>query len=75
MSVKPQKEITDIYGNKVSVECIGCAIQDGRIKKPGGSIFVTENFDAQQDIEIPILFFTSSSLNNFIFSVWSGQAG
>ena len=48
------KEIIDIYGNRAAVDCIGCAIQEGKITRPGGSIILTEHFDAQQDVEIPI---------------------
>lgn len=49
-----KREIEDIKGNKKQLECLGCAIQNGEVESPGGSIASTKYFDAHQDYEIPI---------------------
>ncbi len=49
-----KREIEDIKGNKKELGCLGCAIQNGEVESPGGSIAATKYFDAYQDYEIPI---------------------
>lgn len=49
-----KREIIDIKGNKKELGCLGCAIQNGEVESPGGSIASTKYFDAHQDYEIPI---------------------
>lgn len=49
-----KREIEDIKGNKKQLGCLGCAIQNGEVESPGGSIASTKYFDAHQDYEIPI---------------------
>jgi diadenosine tetraphosphate (Ap4A) HIT family hydrolase len=48
------RQITDISGNMVEVECIGCAIAQGTVEVRGGSVINTEYFDVSQDFEVPI---------------------
>lgn len=48
------RQITDISGNVVEVECIGCAIAQGAVKVRGGSVINTKYFDVSQDFEVPI---------------------
>lgn len=47
-------EIESIDGEVKEVECIGCALQNGELKRFGDIIAETENFEVQQDLEIPI---------------------
>jgi diadenosine tetraphosphate (Ap4A) HIT family hydrolase len=46
--------ITDISGNSVEVECLGCAIVKNVVEIRGGSVIRTGLFDVSQDFEIPI---------------------
>lgn len=46
--------ITDINGKTKKIACLGCAIQNGEVESPGGSILTSKYFDAHQDYEIPI---------------------
>lgn len=50
-------EVESIDGEVKEVECIGCALQNGELKGFGDLIAETENFEVQQDLEIPILGF------------------
>ena len=52
--IENMNEIIDISGNKHKVECIACAIQDGKIILPIERIAETENFVVEQDLEWPI---------------------
>lgn len=40
-----KREIIDIKGNKKELGCLGCAIQNGEVESPGGSIASTQYFD------------------------------
>ena len=44
----------DFLGNEWDIECMGCAVSDGRMLVPGGFIHKTENFCAHQDPLIPL---------------------
>ncbi len=48
------RQITDISGNLVKVECIGCAIVQGTLEVRGGSVISSKYFDVSQDFEVPI---------------------
>lgn len=63
------KEITDIHGNKIKVDCIGCAIREGKIDRSKGAVLLTEHFDAHQDVEIPIPGFIILASTRHIMSV------
>jgi diadenosine tetraphosphate (Ap4A) HIT family hydrolase len=55
MHMASDREYLDLKGNKIQVGCMGCDIQQGKIKHPSGApILLTEHFDAHQDVEIPI---------------------
>lgn len=47
-------KIVSADGVEKDVDCIGCALQNGEIECVGEKIAETENFDVQQDYEIPI---------------------
>ena len=47
-------KVKSIEGEEKDINCIGCALQSGEIKSPGGLILETAHFDVQQDYEIPI---------------------
>lgn len=64
-----KREIEDIKGNKKQVGCLGCAIQNGEVESPGGSIASTKCFVAQQDYEIPIPGFVILASKRHIQSV------
>lgn len=36
------------------ITCIGCALQNGEIKRLGEKVYETKNFDVEQDYETPI---------------------
>lgn len=46
--------IANIEGVQREIDCMGCAMAQGEILIPGGSLLRTEHFDAHQDYEIPI---------------------
>lgn len=48
------RQITDISGTIVEIECIGCAIAQNKVEVRGGSVIRTEHFDVSQDFEVPI---------------------
>lgn len=48
------RQITDISGNILEVECIGCALAQGVAEVRGGSVINTKYFDVSQDFEVPI---------------------
>ncbi len=48
------KKIIDINGKEHEIDCIGCAIQSGKVVLPIERITETENFSLEQDIEWPI---------------------
>ena len=48
------KHMRDFLGKKWSYNCMGCAIRDGEIVPPGGSIYNGKAFFVQQDPEVPI---------------------
>lgn len=47
-------KITNIYNQEETVKCLSCDLVNRKIPVPGGSIFESKYFDAQQDFEIPI---------------------
>ena len=47
-------KITNIYNQEETVKCLSCNLVNRKIPVPGGSIFESKYFDAQQDFEIPI---------------------
>ena len=49
-----KRNITNIKGQTKKIACLGCAIQEGEIEPPGGSILSSKYFEAHQDYEIPI---------------------
>ena len=63
------KEIIDIHGNKATVDCIGCAIQNGIIERPSGGIVLTKHFDAHQDVEILIPGFIILASRRHVLSI------
>ena len=48
------RRITDVSGNIVEVDCIGCAIAQNVVEVRGGSVINNEYFDVSQDFEVPI---------------------
>ena len=48
------KHMTDFLGREWSYNCMGCAIREGEIVPPGGSIYDGNAFFVQQDPEVPI---------------------
>lgn len=48
------REITDIGGNTVELDCLSCAIAQNKVEIRGGSIIRSRHFDLHQDFEIPI---------------------
>ena len=48
------KEITDIRGTTVTLDCLSCAIAQNKVEIRGGSVIRSEYFDVHQDFEIPI---------------------
>lgn len=48
------KEITDIGGNTVQLDCLSCAIAQDKVEIRGGSVIRSKYFDLHQDFEIPI---------------------
>lgn len=57
-----QKEIIDIEGNKTSVECIGCALENGVMERPGGAIVLTEKFGSKMPSVQPIMEYARDNL-------------
>lgn len=53
-SVIKTKHMTDFLGKEWSYNCMGCAIREGEIVPPGGSIYNGKAFFVQQDPEVPI---------------------
>ena len=47
-------DVINIYNKKVVTDCLSCDLISGKILIPGGSIFESNYFDAQQDFEVPI---------------------
>jgi diadenosine tetraphosphate (Ap4A) HIT family hydrolase len=62
-----KREITDIQGNKIHTDCLGCARERGEIIT--GTLTTTEYFDAHQDFEIPIPGFIIISSRRHLKSV------
>lgn len=59
--------VESIDGTKIDVDCIGCALQKGKLKRFGGIITETDNFDVQQDYEVPIVgFFVIASKRHLV---------
>lgn len=48
------REITDISGTTVELDCLSCAIAQNKVEIRGGSIIRSKFFDVHQDFEIPI---------------------
>ncbi|MFH0936262.1 MAG: hypothetical protein V1815_01115 [Candidatus Woesearchaeota archaeon] len=46
--------IESLDGTKRDINCIGCALQKGKIKRLGDIVAETQNFVVEQDYEIPI---------------------
>jgi len=44
----------DIHGNPIEAKCIACAINDGSLEAPGGTVAESSHFRLEQDIEVPI---------------------
>lgn len=67
-SLKPimKYKVTSADGKEVKVDCIGCAINNGKINTIGGLIDDTKHFGIEQDYEIPIPgFFIIGSKRHF----------
>jgi diadenosine tetraphosphate (Ap4A) HIT family hydrolase len=48
------REITDIGGTTVELDCLSCAIAQNKVEIRGGSVIRSKYFDVHQDFEIPI---------------------
>jgi diadenosine tetraphosphate (Ap4A) HIT family hydrolase len=48
------REITDIGGATVELDCLSCAIAQNKVDIRGGSVIRSKYFDVHQDFEIPI---------------------
>ena len=47
-------DVETIDGEIKDIDCIACALQNGELENFGGVIAETDNFEVQQDIEVPI---------------------
>jgi diadenosine tetraphosphate (Ap4A) HIT family hydrolase len=64
-----KRQITDVYGNVVEVDCIGCAIIQKQVETRGEPVLETAHFNIHQDFEIPIPGFMIMASNRHIQSV------
>jgi len=62
------RTITNYKGEDQKIDCIGCAIEQGKINK-NATIFTTDFFGAHQDYEIPIPGFIIVSTRRHIQSI------
>ena len=62
-------KIKDIGGKEYEINCIACAIAEGKIQLPMENLAETENFIAEQDTECPIEGFVIISSRKHIYSV------
>ena len=63
------RNMTDFLGNQWKYNCLGCAISEGKIKVPGGLIYISDKITIQQDPEIPIEGFLVINVRRHIGSI------